>query len=103
MVSGVGFKPTPTFTDQKESGVKNNNLVNKSQNTYKKIMASEQIMSEAIARAVAEATRIALQTMAEAQVEGTHNESGPKVGSPTTKQPMFDWNAQDKYSVLKTF
>ena len=30
-------------------------------------MASEQIMSEAIARAVAEATRIALQTMAEAR------------------------------------
>ena len=32
-------------------------------------MASEQIMSEAITRAVAETTRIALQTMVEAQVE----------------------------------
>ena len=66
-------------------------------------MASEQIMSEAIARAVAEGTRIAIQTMAEAQVEGTHDGSGPKVGGPAMKQLMFDWNAQDKYSELKTF
>ena len=34
-------------------------------------MAPEQIMSEAIARAVAEATRIAIQTMVEAQAERT--------------------------------
>ena len=40
--------------------MKNNNLVNKSQKYIQEIMASEQIMSEAIARAVAEATRIAL-------------------------------------------
>ena len=33
-------------------------------------MASEQVMSEAITRAVAEATRVVLQTMAEAQVQG---------------------------------
>ena len=66
-------------------------------------MASEQIISEAIARAVAEATRIALQTMAEAWVERTHDRSGPKLGGPTMKQPTFDWNIQDKYSKLKTF
>ena len=41
-------------------------------------MASEQIMSEAIAREVAEATRIALQTMAEAWAERPHDGSGPK-------------------------
>ena len=64
-------------------------------------MASEQ--SEAITRAVAEATRIALQTMAEAWAERTHDGSGPKVGSPTMKQHMFNWNVQDKYSGLKTF
>ena len=40
-------------------------------------MASEQIMSETIARTVAEATRIALQTMAEAQTERAHNAAGP--------------------------
>ena len=66
-------------------------------------MASEQIMSKAIARAVAKATRIALQTMAEAWAERMHNESGPKLGSPAMKQPTFDWNVQDKYRKLKTF
>ena len=65
-------------------------------------MASEQIMSEAITRAVAEATRIALQTMVKAWAERMHDRSGPKVGGPTMKQP-FDWNGQDKYSDLKTF
>ena len=66
-------------------------------------MASEQIMSEAIARSVAEATRIALQTMAEAWVERMHDGSGPNVGSPALKQTTFDWNVQDKYSELKTY
>ena len=60
-------------------------------------MASEQVMSETITRAVAEANRIAIKTM----VERTHDRLGPKVGSPTMKQPIFNWNAQDKYSELK--
>ena len=38
-------------------------------------MASEQIMSEAITKAVAEAIRIALQTLAEAQAERTNDGS----------------------------
>ena len=66
-------------------------------------MATEQIISKAIATAVAEATRIAIQTMVEAWAERTHDGSGPKVGGPAMKQLMFDWNAQDKYSELKTF
>ena len=66
-------------------------------------MVTEQIMSEAIARAVAEATRIALQTMVEVWAERMYDKSGPKVDSLTTKQPMFDWNVQDKYSELKSF
>ena len=66
-------------------------------------MASEQIMCEEIATAVAEATRIALQTMVEARAERMHDGSGPKVWSPAMKQPMFDWNVKDKYSELKTF
>ena len=57
-------------------------------------MASEQIMSEAIARAVGEATGIALQTVAEAQTERMHDGSGPKLDGPTMKQPMFNWNMQ---------
>ena len=60
-------------------------------------------MSKAITRAVAEATRIAIQTMVEAQAEKMHDGSGLKVGSPAMKQLMFSWNAQDKYSELKTF
>ena len=64
-------------------------------------MVSEQIMSEAITRAVAEVTRIAIQPMAKARVERMHDISGPKIGSPAMKQPTFDWNAQDKYSELQ--
>ena len=66
-------------------------------------MASKQIMSEAIARTVSEATRIALETMTEAQAERMDDGSGPKLGGPAMKQPTFDWNMQDKYSKLKTF
>ena len=53
-------------------------------------MASEQMMSKAIARAVAEATRVVLQTMAEAWAERTQNAAGPKLGGPTVKQPTFN-------------
>ena len=48
-------------------------------------MASEQIMSEAIAREVAEATRIAIQIMTKVQVERMHDRSGAKIGSHTMK------------------
>ena len=66
-------------------------------------MASEQIMSKVITRAVAEATRTAIQTIAGAQAERTQNASGPKIGSPAMKQLTFDWSGQEKYSKLKTF
>ena len=64
-------------------------------------MASEQVMNEAITKAVAEATRVAIQTVVEAWAERTHDISGSKIGSPTMKQLMFDWKAEDKYSELK--
>ena len=64
---------------------------------------AEQMMSKAITRAVAEATRVALQMMAEAQAQRTQNAVGPKLGGPTLKQPTFDWEAPDKYTELKTF
>ena len=60
-------------------------------------------MSEAIIRAVAEAIRVVIQTMVEAQAERTYDISGHKIGSPDMKQLMFDWNVEDKYSKLKTF
>ena len=40
------------------------------------------MMSEAIVRAVAEASRVVLQTMVEAWVERTQNAAETKVGSP---------------------
>ena len=59
---------------------------------------AEQVMSKAITRAVAEATRIAIQTMAEMQTQRIPNEAGPKLGGPALKQPTFDWEAPDKYT-----
>ena len=64
---------------------------------------AEQIMSKAIAKAVAEATRIVIQTMAEIQAQNIPNTAGPKLGSPTLKQLTFNWEAQDKYMEWKAF
>ena len=64
---------------------------------------AEQIMSEVITKAVAEATRIAIQTMAEMQTQSAPNAAGPKLGSPTLKQPTFNWEAPDKYTEWKAF
>ena len=60
-------------------------------------------MSEAITKAVAEATRIVIQTMAEMQTQRITSTSGPKLGSPTLKQPNFNWEASDKYTEWKAF
>ena len=57
---------------------------------------AEQIMSEAIAKTVAEATRIVIQTMVETQMQRTPNATGPKLG-PTLQWPTFNWEAPDKY------
>ena len=63
----------------------------------------EQIMSKAITKAVAEATRIAIQTMAEMQTQRIPNEAGSKLGSPTLKQPTFNCKAPEKYAEWKAF
>ena len=52
---------------------------------------------------MAEPTTVAIQAMAQAQAEQMHNTAGPKIGGPAMKQPTFDWDAEDKYSELKTF
>ena len=64
-------------------------------------MAIEQIMSETITKAVAEAPRVAIQAMSEAQAEQMHDTAGSKIGSPAMKQPTFYWDAEDKYSEFK--
>ena len=64
---------------------------------------ADQVMSEAITKAVAEATRLAIQTMAEMQTQRTLSTTGPKLGSPALKQPNFNREAADKYTEWKAF
>ena len=64
---------------------------------------AERIMSQAIAKAVAEATRVAIQTMVESQAQGMPSTSGPKPGNPILKQPNFSCEASDKYTEWKAF
>ena len=64
----------------------------------------EQIeMSKVIAKAVAEATQIAIQTMAEMQLRVEVTQGGPEIGGPVLKQPQFNWDAADKYLEWKAF
>ena len=59
-------------------------------------MASEQtIAKEAIAQAVAEATRAAIKAMAAARAERTQN-ARLILGRLAMKQPTFNWEADDK-------
>ena len=65
-------------------------------------MASEQvIVSEAIAKAVGEATIVAIQAKVVAIAERPQSMAGPKIGIPAMKQPTFHWKMEDKYSELK--
>ena len=64
---------------------------------------AEQIMSETITKAVAEATRPAIQTMAKTQVQRIPSTTGPELGGPGLKQPNFKWEATDKYMEWKVF
>ena len=60
-------------------------------------------MSKVIAKAVAENTRIVIQTIAKTQVQRIPSVAGPKLGSPTLKQPNFNWEASDKYTEWNAF
>ena len=66
-------------------------------------MTDQAAMNEAIVKAVAEATRVVIQAMAETQAQRMPNTSGPKVGGPVLKQPSFNWEATDKYTDWKAF
>ena len=66
-------------------------------------MANEHmIANEAVAKAVAEATKAAIQAMAAATAERPQNVAGPKIGGPAMKQPSFNQEEDDKYSEPKT-
>ena len=65
-------------------------------------MASEQaIANKAIAKAVAEVPKAAIQAMVAATAERPQSMVGPKIGRPALKQPSSHWEADDKYSELK--
>ena len=66
-------------------------------------MAEQVMASEDIMKAVVEATRVMIQTMAEMQVQRSESQQRPKLGGPALKQPQFNWEAADKYSELKAF
>ena len=92
---------TITWCQECKMGVKTLQVKNKSD---KKKKMTEQVMaSEAITKAVEKATRIAIETMAEVQVQRSENQRGCKLGSPALKQPKFNWEAADKYSEWKAF
>ena len=59
-------------------------------------MAEQIEMSKVIAKAVAEATRIMIQTMVETQLRMGDRQQGPEIGGPVLKQPQFNWDAADK-------
>ena len=52
-------------------------------------------MSETIAKPVAQATRIAIQTMVETQSRIAEKQRGSKLGGPTLKQPQGNWEVAD--------
>ena len=58
-------------------------------------MADQKVMNEAIAKAVAEATRAVIQTMVESHQR--QEVQGPKLGDLVMKQPQFNWEVADKY------
>ena len=66
-------------------------------------MEDQVAMNEAITKAVAEATRVAIQAIAEVQSQRLEGQRGPKLGGPTLKQPQFNWEATDKYTEWKAF
>ena len=60
-------------------------------------------MNKAITKAVAEATRVTIQAIAEVQSQRSEGQQGPNLGSPALKQPQFNWEATDKYTEWKAF
>ena len=64
---------------------------------------AEQVISKAVAKAVAEATRIAIQTMAKMHAQRVPSTAGPMLGGLALKQPNFKWEALDKFTECKAF
>ena len=54
-------------------------------------------------KAVAEATRVAIQIFAEAQSQRSEGQWGPKLGGPTLKQPQFNWKLALDFFIFELF
>ena len=52
-------------------------------------MAEQSSVNEAITKAMAEATRAAIQPLAKTQVQRMPNTAGPKIGGPATETTQF--------------
>ena len=66
-------------------------------------MEDQVAMNKVITKAMAEATRVAIQAIAEVQSQRLEGQRGPKLGGPALKQPQFNWEATDKYTEWKEF
>ena len=64
---------------------------------------AEQIMSKAIAKAVEEATRLAIQTMAELQAQRVPKYSRIQTRQSHLKTAIFNWEAPDKCTKWKAY
>ena len=56
-------------------------------------------------QAVVEAARAVAQVMAAVRIDNNDRMQNaiPKVSRPNKQQPMFNWEAEEKYSKLKSF
>ena len=66
-------------------------------------MEDQVAMNEVIAKAVAEATRVGIQAIAEVQSQRSKGQQGPKLTGPALKQPQFNWEATNKNTEWKAF
>ena len=64
-------------------------------------MADQATMNDTIAKAVAEATSAAIQTMV--KLHQGQEDKRPKVGSLALKQLLFNWDVTDEYTEWKAF
>ena len=64
-------------------------------------MTDQRVMTEAITKAVAEATRAMIQIMVD--LHQRQEIKGPKLGGPVLKQLQFNWEVADKYTEWKAF
>ena len=60
------------------------------------------IANEAIAKAVAEVTTVAIQAIAAAAAERSQSVVGCKIGGPAMQQPSFNWGQMTSIASLKT-